>query len=55
MMDFDEKIKSVLMELGADIKVHKVTSDNFIIEIDYDKYVEKFKSILGDTIIPPEL
>ena len=47
MMDFDDEIRSILFEIGRDIKIHKIDNDNMIIEIDYEKYLEKFKSILG--------
>ena len=48
MMDFEEAIKEILFDLGKDVKVHRIDKDNSVIEIDYDKYVEKFKSILGE-------
>ena len=47
-MSLDSKIKDILFEIGKDIKIHKIDNDNTIIEIDYDKYVKKLKSILGE-------
>jgi TPP-dependent indolepyruvate ferredoxin oxidoreductase alpha subunit len=43
----EDQIREVLFDLGKDIKIHKVDNVNMIIEIDYEKYVEKLKSILG--------
>lgn len=50
MMPEDE-IRSILFELGKNIKIHKIDNDNSIFEIDYDKYV---KLILGVTSSTPE-
>jgi hemerythrin len=47
MKTFDDEIRAVLFEIGKDIKIHKIDDENMIVEIDYDKYVEMFKSILG--------
>ena len=47
MKSFDDEIRAVLFEIGKDIKIHKIDDENMIVEIDYDKYVEMFKSILG--------
>lgn len=54
MKDFEEEIRAVLFDLGKDVKVHRIDSQNSVIEIDYDKYVEKFKSILGEYNHTPE-
>ena len=45
-MDFDDEIRAILFEIGKDVKIHKIDDKNMILEIDYDKYVAKFKSIL---------
>ena len=47
-MNIESRIRDVLFEIGKDIKIHKIDNDNTIIEIDYEKYVEKLKSILGE-------
>lgn len=53
-MSLDDQIKDVLFEIGKDIKIHRIDSQNTIIEIDYDKYVEKLKSILEGYTGTPE-
>lgn len=45
-MEIENKIKEVLFEMGKEIKIHKITSDNMILEIDYDKAVAKIMQIL---------
>jgi hypothetical protein len=54
MKQLDDKIREVLFEIGKEIKIHKVDNSNMIIEIDYEKYVEKLKSILGEYNDTPE-
>lgn len=53
-MSLESQIKDILFEIGKDIKIHKIDNNNTIIEIDYDKYVEKLKSILGEYNPTPE-
>jgi hypothetical protein len=43
-MDLENEIREVLFEIGKELKIHRIDNDNFILEIDYEKYV---KSILG--------
>lgn len=50
-MSKEDQIRDLLFDLGKNIKLHKVTNDNFIFEIDYEKYV---KLILGVTDSTPE-
>lgn len=45
-MSLEDQIRQVLFELGQDVKIHKIDSINMIIEIDYDKAVEKIMQIL---------
>ena len=47
-MSLESQIRSILFEIGRDIKIHRIDDNNTIIEIDYDKYTEKLKSILGE-------
>lgn len=51
-MNREEQIRDILFDLGKNIKLHKITNDNFIFEIDYEKYV---KLILGVTDSTPEI
>ena len=49
-MQIENAIKNILFEIGKEIKIHKIDSDNTILEIDYDKYtieiMELFKQYL---------
>jgi hypothetical protein len=45
-MPIEDDIKSVLFEIGKEIKIHKIDDDNMVIEMDYEKYTLQLKSIL---------
>lgn len=40
-MELESRIKSILFEIGKDIKIHKLIDGNLIIDIDYEKYVNQ--------------
>ena len=44
--EMEEKIRDILCEVLQDIKIHKIDDQNMIFEIDYDKYVLRFKKLL---------
>ena len=50
MKNLENGIKSILLDIGQDMKVHKLDTDNYIIDIEYDKYtiriMELFKEYL---------
>jgi hypothetical protein len=46
-MSLEDQIRMVLFKIGQEIKILKIDDDNTIISIDYEKYVEEMKSILG--------
>jgi len=50
MKNLEDGIKSILLDIGQDMKVHKLDTDNYIIDIEYDKYtiriMELFKEYL---------
>jgi hypothetical protein len=46
-MSLEEEIKSILFQIGKDIKIHKIDSQNSIIEIDYDKYVNAIIDVIN--------
>ena len=50
LKNLEDGIKSILLDIGQDIKVHKLDTDNYIIDIEYDKYtiriMELFKEYL---------
>jgi hypothetical protein len=37
-MDLEKEINAILFKIGQEVKIHKIDSNNTIIEIDYDKY-----------------
>lgn len=45
-MTVDEQIKQVLFNMSREFKIHRIDSDNMILEIDYDKYVSQIMQIL---------
>jgi hypothetical protein len=52
LKNLENGIKSILLDIGQDMKVHKLDTDNYIIDIEYDKYtiriMELFKEYLED-------
>jgi hypothetical protein len=48
--NLEDGIKAILLDIGQDMKVHKLDTDNYIIDIEYDKYtiriMELFKEYL---------
>jgi predicted hydrocarbon binding protein len=44
----EDGIREVLFKVGKELVLHKLDNDNFIVEIDYEKYVSELKSILGE-------
>lgn len=37
-MDLEKEIHAILFNMGKDVKIHKIDSENMILEIDYEKY-----------------
>ena len=37
-MDLEKEINKILFQVVQDIKIHKIDSNNSVIEIDYNKY-----------------
>jgi hypothetical protein len=46
-MDIEQDIKSILFDIGKDIKIHKLIDGNLIIDIDYDKYVDAIMNVIN--------
>jgi hypothetical protein len=38
-MSLEDNIRSILFEIGKEIKIHKLIDGNLIIDLDYEKYV----------------
>ena len=49
-MSLEEGIRDILANLGRDIKIHKFTEDNFIIEIDYEKYTQQILELIKNSV-----
>ena len=41
IMSLEDDIRSILFEIGKDVKIHKLIDGNLIIDIDYEKYVSQ--------------
>lgn len=54
-MSLENDIKDILFKIGQEVIIHKIDSDNTILEIDYDKFtveiMELFKDYLQGTKI----
>jgi signal transduction histidine kinase len=48
--EIEKDIKSILFEIGKDIKLHKLIDGNIIIEIDYDKYVTSLMNLIRNKL-----
>jgi len=47
-MSIKNKIDELLFNIGKDIKIHKIDSNNTIIEINYDEYSQKFLDLFEE-------
>jgi len=45
MNDFHNQIENILFEIGKDVQIHKLVDGNLILEIDYNKYVNKIINV----------
>lgn len=46
-MNLENDIRSILFEIGKEIKIHKLLDGNLIIDIDYEKYIEKIMEAIS--------
>ena len=46
-MSLENEIRDILFEIGKDVMVYRVTKDNYIIDIDYEKYVSKILQLIS--------
>jgi hypothetical protein len=51
LKSLEQGIKEILLDIGKDIKIHKMDDENYIIDMDYDIYtikiMELFKKYLS--------
>lgn len=48
-MSLDDEIRGILFDMTQTIKFHKVTNDNVIMEVDYEKYVKLILGVIDST------
>ena len=48
LKSLEEGIKSILLDIGQDMKVHKLDNDSYIIDIEYDKYTIKIMELFKE-------
>jgi hypothetical protein len=47
-MSLEDDIRNILFEIGKDVKIHKLIDGNLIIDIDYEKYVNKITDLIEE-------
>jgi hypothetical protein len=48
-MSLEDDIRSILFEIGKDVRIHKLIDGNLIIDIDYEKYVNQILSAVRES------
>ena len=48
-MSLEEQIRELLFEMTQTMKFHKITNDNVIMEVDYEKYVKLILGVINST------
>jgi hypothetical protein len=48
LKNLEESIKSILLDIGQELVVHKLDNDNYIIDIEYDKYTIKIMELFKE-------
>jgi hypothetical protein len=46
-MSIEDEVRSILFEIGKDVKIHKLIDGNLIIDIDYEKYVDAIIEVIN--------
>jgi len=44
----ENKIKEILLDIGKDIKIHKLDNDSYIVDMDYDIYTIKIMELFKE-------
>ena len=50
----ENDIREILFDLGKNIILHKIDNDNFIFEIDYERYVDKIMQLVESSACEPQ-
>jgi hypothetical protein len=45
-MNLEQEIRAILFDIGKEIKLLKIDDDNIVIDIDYERYVNRLKQLL---------
>lgn len=45
-----DQIENILFKIGKEIKIHKLIDGNFILDIDYDKYVIELLELFNNNL-----
>ena len=48
LKNLEQGIKEILLNIGKDIKIHKMDDENYIIDMDYDIYTIKIMELFKD-------
>jgi hypothetical protein len=52
LTNLEQEIKEILLNIGKDIRIHKMDNESYIIDMDYDIYtikiMELFKEYLSE-------
>ena len=44
----EQGIRTILANLGNEIKIHKLDEENIILEIDYEKYIKQILDLVSN-------
>ena len=45
-MNLEQEIRAILFDIGKEIKLLKIDDDNIVIDIDYERYVDRLRQLL---------
>jgi hypothetical protein len=48
LKNLENEIKSILLGIGQEIRVHRLDDNNYIIDIEYDKYTIKIMELFKE-------
>ena len=48
MTNLEQEIKEILLNIGNDIRIHKMDNESYIIDMDYDIYTIKIMELFKE-------
>jgi hypothetical protein len=48
LKNLEDGIKLILLDIGQDMKIHRLDDENYIIDIEYDKYTIKIMELFKE-------